>query len=182
MNIVILDDCNARVEVLDVEDSIISGEYSDDIEKFLSSMGYGTVTWMAAPIDYVPVVYRNFTLNENGEVSRTEREDKLKDFSIDQEYKKTNEREIAALLAKVSEYGKPCAEGGKEYVFGEDSPVVAAFLGDNPVDFKVFRVILGEDGKILLEGEDKEVYSGFGEISAEDVFYGHLEYIIGNIV
>ena len=45
-------------------------------------------------------------------------------------------------------------------------------------------VILDENGKLNLEGEDKEGYMGFPGlqlISAEDVFYGHLEYVTGNI-
>ena len=185
MKIVILDDCYTRVEILDVEDSIIFGVYGNDVDKFLMAMGYDDVTWMAAPIDYVPVVYRNFKLNDNGEISRTEREDKLKDFSVEQEYRKTNEREIAALLEKMRIYGKPTDEGVRVFAFEKGSePVVAAFLCDEPVDFKVVRVILNENGKLNLEGEDKEGYMGFPGlqlISAEDVFYGHLEYVTGNI-
>ena len=186
MKIVILDDCNTRVEVLDVEDSIISGEYNDDIEKFLTAMGYGTVTWMAAPIDYVPVVYRNFVMNDNGEITRTEREDKLKDFTISQDYKKTNEREISALLDKMLEYGKPIDEGGRVYDFEKGSePVIDACLCDEPVYFMVSRVILDEFGKLYLEGEDKEKCMGFPGlqvISADNVMYDHLtEYVTNNI-
>ena len=81
MKIIVMDSANVRIEVLNVADHMLE----DEIELFLSEHGYSlnNISWMAAPIDYVPVQFHEYdTDKENGEEVHATRSGRLKDFSI----------------------------------------------------------------------------------------------------
>lgn len=100
MKIIVMDSANVRIEVLNVADHMLE----DEIELFLYEHGYSlnNISWMAAPIDYVPVQFHEYdTDKEDGEEVHTTRNARLKDFSIYdsvQEIKRREQEELAAAL------------------------------------------------------------------------------------
>ena len=58
MKIIVMDSANVRIEVLNVADHMLE----DEIELFLSEHGYSlnNISWMAAPIDFVPVQFHEY--------------------------------------------------------------------------------------------------------------------------
>ena len=93
MKIIVMDSANVRIEVLNVADHMLE----DEIELFLSEHGYSlnNISWMAAPIDYVPVLLHEYdTDEEKGEEVHTTRSVLLKDFSI---YDSEQEEHATAL-------------------------------------------------------------------------------------
>ena len=58
MKIIVMDSANVRIEVLNVADHMLE----DEIELFLYEHGYSlnNISWMAAPIDYVPVQFHEY--------------------------------------------------------------------------------------------------------------------------
>ena len=58
MKIIVMDSANVRIEVLNVPDHMID----EDIEQFLVEHDYSlnNISWMAAPIDFVPVQFHEY--------------------------------------------------------------------------------------------------------------------------
>ena len=58
MKIIVMDSANVRIEVLNVPDHMIE----EDIEQFLAEHDYSlnNISWMAAPIDFVPVQFHEY--------------------------------------------------------------------------------------------------------------------------
>ena len=100
MKIIVLDSTNVRIEVLNVPEHMLD----EGIETFLAEHDYSlnNISWMAAPIDYVPVQFHEFdTDKENGEEVHATRRARLKDFSIYdsvQEVKHREQKELAERL------------------------------------------------------------------------------------
>ena len=66
MKIIVMDSADLRIEVLNVADHLLE----DEVELFLSEHGYSlnNISWMAAPIDYVPVQFHDYDTDmESGE-------------------------------------------------------------------------------------------------------------------
>ena len=61
MKIIVMDSANVRIEVLNVPDHMIE----EDIEQFLAEHDYSlnNISWMAAPIDFVPLMEKSCTLS-----------------------------------------------------------------------------------------------------------------------
>ena len=96
MKIIILHDADARIELLDVADHLVGS----DIEEFLSEQGFSVnnITWLAAPIDYLPVLFHTFdTDRDTGEFIHAERRSRLKDFSIHGQLQELKHREQEEL-------------------------------------------------------------------------------------
>ena len=58
MKIIILHDADARIEVLDVDASLLK----DDIEGFLAEEGYSlsNITWLATNANEIPVIFHRY--------------------------------------------------------------------------------------------------------------------------
>lgn len=71
------------------------------------------------------------------------------------------------------------ALGVEEYeIEKEERPIIAAYLGEEPGDFVVHEVQIYK-GSITLSGHDKECWeSDIIEVEVDDVFPGHLDYVI----
>ena len=81
MKIIVMDSANVRIEVLNVPDHMLE----EDVEALLAEHNYSlnNISWMAAPIDYVPVQFHEYGIcHSDGEELHFVREGKLKDFSI----------------------------------------------------------------------------------------------------
>ena len=77
MKIIVMNSADLRIEVLNVPDHM----QEEDIEVFLAEHDYSlnNISWMAAPIDYVPVQFHDFGINEeDGEETHFIRHSRLK--------------------------------------------------------------------------------------------------------
>ena len=95
MKIIIMDCANARIDVLNVPENMIS----EDVELFLVEHDYSlnNISWMAVPADYVPVQFHEFGIDEeNGKEVHEQRDTRLKNFSI---YDSVQEAHAKALSA-----------------------------------------------------------------------------------
>lgn len=79
MKIIVLDSANVRIEFFDVADNMLN----DDIERFLAEhyISLNSVSWMAAPIDYVSVILHDISLDKkSGEEVHSLRPRKAEEF------------------------------------------------------------------------------------------------------
>ena len=188
MKIIILHDYNAKLEIVEVDSSLIKEKYEGDTEYFLLNKGYSVnnITWMCTGDDAVEVTFHKYKVDENGEEIHISREDTIEDLSVEKEYQKTKKREKEELRKKVSQYGKINADGDKEYVFDKNDdnvPIIAGYLLDEPYDITISSVVLRDEKTLTLVGRDKDGYIEEQNISPDDIFEGHLGYItsaIGN--
>ena len=110
MKIIVLDSANVRIEVLDVADHMLE----DEIELFLSEHGYSlnNISWMAAPIDYVPVQFHEYdTDKENGDEVHATRSARIKDFSIYDSVQEVKHREQEELAQALHLHGEKVDDG-----------------------------------------------------------------------
>lgn len=110
MKIIVMDSANVRIEVLDVADHMLE----DKIELFLLEHGYSlnNISWMAAPIDYVPVQFHEYdTDKESGEEVHTTRSARLKDFSVYDSVQEVKRREQEELAIALRLHGEKVDEG-----------------------------------------------------------------------
>ena len=171
---------DVRIEVLNVPDDMLD----DNIEAFLAAHDFSlnNISWMAAPIDYVPVKFHDFNESRNiHNMVCTTRNDKLNDFSICQEVEEIKNREINELTAAVRNCGQK-SENGFVYYFNNDTcPVVAAYDGDEPCDIVILSVSVDKDGYLTIIGDVKGNRGNQHEIYNDDIFAGHLDYVIDAI-
>lgn len=80
--------------------------------------------------------------------------------------------EYETLIKRMQDLGVDSVEFEEE-----ERPIIAAYLADNPGDFVVHEVQLYHS-TITLIGHDKECWvDDIIEITSDDVFPGHLEYV-----
>ena len=79
MKIIVMNSADLRIEVLNVPDHMLE----EDIKGFLTEHDYSlnNISWMAAPIDFVPMQFHEFDY-EDGEETHNIRHARLKEFSI----------------------------------------------------------------------------------------------------
>lgn len=179
MKIIIMHDADARIEVINVADHLIG----NDIESFLISHGYSVnnITWFAAPIDYVPVVFHNYdTDRDTGEERHVSRNARLKDFTIHEQAEELNRREQAELIAALRKYGEK-VEGGFEVHFKAECPIIAGYLYDEPCDIAILAARVDENGHLYILGEDRQCGAESLEVDPTEIFPGHIDYITSTV-
>ena len=165
--------------VLNVPDHMIE----EDIEQFLTEHDYSlnNISWMAAPIDFVPVQFHEYGIcHSDGEELHFERQGKLKDFSIYDSVQEVKHREQEELAAKLRLRGEK-VDDGYEWHFEGECPIVAAYDYDEPCDVVILSVRVDKDGYFTIIGDEKNDRGNEHEIEVDDVFAGHLDYIISEI-
>lgn len=87
------------------------------------------------------------------------------------------------LKQTLLRYGKE-ERGQKIYRFSDDTaPIVASYLFDDPCDIIIKQVAVDEDGNNLeIIGEDKKVGGQKHVIDPDDIFAGHIDFIIDSIL
>lgn len=179
MKIVVLNHADVRVEVLDIPNTMLN----ENVEQFLTEHGYSlsNISWMAAPIDYVPVQFHNFSISEDdGKEVHTTRNARLKDFSVYESVDEIKKREREELIAALQQYGEK-VDDGFEYHFKSDYPIIASYDGDEPCDVVIYAAMADKRNRITLIADDNK-YRGYKhEIDADEVFAGHLEYVTESI-
>ena len=168
-----------RIEVLNVPDDMLN----DNIEAFLVAHDFSlnNISWMAAPIDFVPVQFHDFSESHNKRnMVCVTRDDKLNDFSICQEVEEIKNREREELSAAVRNCGVK-SDDGFIYRFNQNCPVVAAYDGDDPCDIVILSVSVNKDGYLTIIGDWKGNRGNVHEICEHDIFAGHLDLVIDAI-
>ena len=179
MKIIVMDSANVRIEVLDVADHLLE----EEIELFLSKHGYSlnNISWMAASIDYVPVQFHDYdTDKESGEELYTTRSVRLKDFSIYNSVQEVKHREQEELAEKLRLRGEK-VDDGYEWHFEGECPIVAAYDYDEPCDVVILSVRVDKDGYFTIIGDEKNDRGNEHEIDIDEIFAGHLDFIISEI-
>ena len=179
MKIIVMDSANVRIEVLNVADRMLE----DEIELFLSEHGYSlnNISWMAAPIDYVPVQFHDYSICQtNGENNHVVRQARLKDFSIYDSVQEVKHREQEELANALQRHGEKVDEG-YEWHFEGDCPIVAAYDYDEPCDVVILAVRMDKDGDMTFIGDEKNDRGSEHEIKVDDIFAGHIDFIISEI-
>jgi len=180
MKIVVLNHADLRLEFLDVPDDLLNG----DAEKFLIEHGYplDKISWFAAPIDSLPVTFHHYGISKkNGGETHSQRQARLKDFSIGASVQALKWMEQKDLADAVKTYGEQ-VDGGYEYCFEEGNrPIVAAYSYDEPCDVIVLSAKIDRDGSLSLFIKEKENLLCEHEIEPDEVFAGHLDFVIAGI-
>ena len=179
MKSIVMDSANVRIEFLNVPDYMIE----EDIEQFLAEHDYSlnNISWMAAPIDFVPVQFHDFGICQaNGEEIHVTRQARLKDFSIYDSVKEVKNREQEELAAALRLYGEK-VDNGYEWHFEGECPIVAAYDYDEPCDVVILSVRVDKDGYFTIIGDEKNDRGNEHEIEIDEVFAGHLEYLTSEI-
>ena len=179
MKIIVMDSANVRIEVLNVADHMLE----DEIELFLSEHGYSlnNISWMAAPIDYVPVQFHEYdTDKENVEEVHATRRARLKDFSIYDSVQEVKHREQEELAQALHLHGEK-VDDGYEWQFEGECPIVAAYDYDEPCDVVILSVRVNKDGDLTIIGDEKNDRGNEHEIEADDIFAGHIDFITSEI-
>ena len=177
MKIIVMDSANVRIDVLSVPDHMIE----EDIEVFLAEHDYSlnNISWMAAPIDFVPVQFHEYN-NEDGEETHTIRHARLKNFSVYNSVQEVKHREQEELAEALRLRGKK-VDDGYEWHFEGECPIVAAYDYDEPCDVVILSVRVDKDGYFTIIGDEKNDRGNEHEIEVDDVFAGHLDYITSEI-
>ena len=194
MKIIVMDSANVRIEVLNVPDHMIE----EDIEQFLAEHDYSlnNISWMAAPIDFVPVQFHEYGIcHSDGEELHFVRQGKLKDFSIYDSVQEVKHREQEELAEKLRLRGEK-VDDGYEWHFEGECPIVAAYDYDEPCDVVIlsarvdkdgYFTIIGDekndrkDGYFTIIGDEKNDRGNEHEIDIDEIFAGHLDFIISEI-
>lgn len=179
MKIIVMDSTNVRIEILNVPDHIVS----EDIEQFLTEHDYSlnNISWMAAPIDVVPVQFHDYSICQtNGEVVHAARQARLKDFSIYDSVQEVKHREQEKLVTALRLHGEK-VDDGYEWHFEGECPIVAAYDYDEPCDVVILAVRVDKDGNITIIGDEKNDRGNEHEIMVDDIFAGHIDFIISEI-
>ena len=175
MKIIVMDSANLRIEVLNVPDHLMP----EDVEVFLAEHDYSlnNISWMAAPIDYVPVQFHEYGIcHTDGKEIHSTRYARLKNFSICGSVKEVKRREQEELTERLRRYGKK-VDDGYEWHFEGQCPIVAAYDYDEPCDVVVLAAKVDKDGYITIIADDKNARGYEHEIDADDVFAGHLDFV-----
>lgn len=179
MKIIVMDSANVRIEVLNVPDHMIN----EDIEQFLTERDYSlnNISWMAAPIDFVPVQFHDYSISQpNGEFMHASRHARLKDFTIYDSVQEVKNREQEELATALRLHGEK-VDNGYEWHFEGECPIVAAYDYDEPCDVVILAVRMDKDGYITFIGDEKNDRGNEHEIKADDIFAGHIDFIISEI-
>jgi hypothetical protein len=177
MKIIVMDSANVRIEVLNVPDHMID----EDIEQFLAEHDYSlnNISWMAAPIDFVPVQFHEYD-NKDGEETHKVKHARLKDFSIYDSVQEVKRREQEEIAEALRQHGEK-VDDGFEWHFEGECPIVAAYDYDEPCDVVILSVRVDKDGNLTIIGDEKNDRGNEHEIEADDIFAGHLDFITSEI-
>lgn len=181
MKIIVMDSANVRIEVLNVPDHMIE----EDIEQFLAEHDYSlnNISWMAAPIDFVPVQFHDYGIcQNNGEEMHVTRQARLKDFSIHDSVKEIKQREQEELATALRLYGDE-VDDGYEWHFKREFPCVAAYDYDEPCNVVILAVRVDKDGYFTIIGGEQNGVDNDHEIDVDEIFAGYLDFVtsmIGN--
>ena len=179
MKIIVLDSANVRIEFFDVADNMLN----DDIERFLAehNISLNSVSWMAAPIDYVSVILHDISLDKkSGEEVHSLRPAKLKNFSIHESVQEVKHREQVELSNALRFHGKQ-VDNGYEWHFEGECPIVAAYDYDEPCDLVILSARVNRYGKLTIIGDEKNDRGNEHEIKADDIFAGQMDFITSEI-
>lgn len=179
MKIIIMDCANARIDVLNVPENMIS----EDVELFLVEHDYSlnNISWMVVPADDIPVQFHEFGIDEeNGKEVHEQRDARLKNFSIYDSVQEVKYREQKELVSAVRQYGEKI-DDGYEWHFEGNCPIVAAYDYDEPCDVVILAVRVSNDGRITIIGDEKNDWGNEHEIDADDIFAGHIDFITSEI-
>ena len=190
MKIVILDTCNARVEVLSVSDELIA-RYDDDVEDFLIAHDYpiGSIDWFAVPAKEIPCKYHVYDATEHidakGNCSNTEFHDThngtlhamfLTEDFVEEKVRFVKKIEQNKLRGHLLKWGTPTDDGGFKYEWKNgDGPVCAAYLWDKPTDVIVHSVKMDKGGDLSMMVEEEGVNGPLQEVEANDFFAGQVD-------
>lgn len=179
MKIIVIDSANVRIEFLNVADHMLE----DEIELFLYEHGYSlkNISWMAAPIDYVPVQFHEYdTDKEDGEEVHTIRSARPKNFSIYDSVQEIKHREQEELANALRLHGDK-VDDGYEWHFEGECPCVAAYEYDEPCDVVILSARVDKDGNLTIIGDEKNDRGNEHEIDVDEIFAGHLDFVTAEI-
>ena len=179
MKIIVMDSANVRIEVLNVPDHMLE----EDVEALLAEHNYSlnNISWMAAPIDFVPVQFHEYGIcHSDGEELHFVRQGKLKDSSIYDSVQEVKRREQEQLAEKLRLRGEK-VDDGHEWHFEGECPIVAAYDYDEPCDVVILSVRVDNDGYFTIIGDEKNDRGNEHEIDVDEIFAGHIDFIISEI-
>ena len=179
MKIIVMNSADLRIEVLNVPDHMLE----EDIEVFLAEHDYSlnNISWMAAPIDYVPVQFHEYGICQtNGEELHVVRHARLKDFSIYESVQEIKHREQDELKTALRLHGDK-VDDGFEWHFEGECPIVAAYDYDEPCDVVILSVRVDKDGDLTIIGDEKNDRGNTHEIYEDDIVAGHIDFITSEI-
>lgn len=101
--------------------------------------------------------------------------------TIKQMIDEVKSRERVELRDAIINKGKR-VDGGFEYHFEEECPIIAAYCGDEPADVVILSVRMDKEGNLTIKGEEKLDRMNKFEVDLDNIFAGQLEFVIGNIV
>lgn len=181
MKIILMNYADPRIEILDVPESMLS----DDVESFLASHGYSlsNISWMAAPVEYIPVQYHNYKLDEDhGTEQHSVCHTRLFGASVSSAVSEVKRREQEDLISALRSKGKRTDRGNEWRFTIYEEPIVAAYDNDEPCDMRITSVLVDNEGFITVSAVAKDNIGDEHEICVDDIFAGHLEFVTDEII
>ena len=104
----------------------------------------------------------------------------MKASSIYEQLRALKQQEQSELISALRQYGEQ-VDGGYEYHFESDCPIIAGYLYETPADIVIMAVRVDCNGYLTMIGEDKECRGDQLNILPDDIFAGQLDYVTSEI-
>ena len=92
-------------------------------------------------------------------------------------------REKLELIDALYKHGEAVDDGFEVKFEGDEKPVIAGYIDDDPCDIVVSSVLLTHNGEVGINGCDKNnVFCQYADIDPGDIFAGHLSYVTEAVV
>ena len=92
-------------------------------------------------------------------------------------------REKQELLDALYKHGEAVDEGFEVKFEGDDRPIIAGYIGEDPCDIIVSRVQLTHNGYIYIDGYDKNnAFTEYRDIEPSEIFAGQLSYLTEEVI
>ena len=104
----------------------------------------------------------------------------LQNFSIYESVQEVKNREQEELRQALSLYDDK-VDGGYEYHFEDECPIIAVYDWDEPCDVVILATKVEGDGDVTLIGDKKNDRGNEHEIDVDEVFAGHLDFVTSSI-
>lgn len=129
----------------------------------------------------MPVQFHEYnTDKENGEEVHTNRNARLKNFSIYDSVQEIKHREQEELANAIRLHGDK-VDDGYEWHFEGECPCVAAYEYDEPCDVVILSARVDKDGNLTIIGDEKNDRGNEHEIDVDEIFAGHLDFVTAEV-
>ena len=92
-------------------------------------------------------------------------------------------REKQELVNALHKFGDYSIKDGFYICFEQDNPIIAGYVGEEPCDIVVTKVMVRDNGYVYINGYEKNnPITQYMDIEPEEIFAGHLDYVTQEVI